>query len=218
MGVTNEERRRRFRMPSPAMMVALLALFVGLSSGAYATAKYKHGPKGIVNAQDIAYNTITGAEVKNGSLLPADMNSTVFRKLKGTRGAAGPAGPQGPAGPAGPGGPAGPAGPAGLIKLVYKFGTVVTQPAFHQDFGSATCDSGTYAVGGGVFSTGGYDTQHVNGSFPVPSSNSSAVSAAWGAWVDNTTSATDLQFQVYVICAPASQVVGKTGARLSGLK
>ena len=96
------------RRPSPAFVVALVALFSSLVSGATA-AKLITG-KEIANksvtGKDVKPKSLTGKHVKDGSLAAADFK-------KGVLAAAGIAGPQGPVGPAGAEGPAGPEGPRG---------------------------------------------------------------------------------------------------------
>jgi hypothetical protein len=97
---------RRFvaRRPSPAMAVALLALFVALGSGAYAasslprdsvgTAQLKEGA---VTAAKLHKNAVTSVKVKDHSLLAKDFKAGQL-----------PAGPQGRQGAPGPvTGPAG---------------------------------------------------------------------------------------------------------------
>lgn len=49
---------RRLRLPSPAMIIALLALFVGLSAGAYAATK-------------VAPNSVGTKQLKNGAVTDA---------------------------------------------------------------------------------------------------------------------------------------------------
>jgi hypothetical protein len=93
----------RFPRVSPALVVAMLALFVALTGAAVATTS------ALITGTQIKDNSITGADVKNKSLTPKDFTGSV----RGARGPAGTAGPQGPAGPAGPQGPAGPAGTQG---------------------------------------------------------------------------------------------------------
>ena len=82
---------------SPAMAVAMLALFVALTGSAVATTS------ALITGNQIKNNSITGRDVKNKSLTPRDFRGSVRgpRGLRGLTGAAGPAGPQGPAGPAG---------------------------------------------------------------------------------------------------------------------
>jgi hypothetical protein len=79
-------------------VVATLALFLALGGGAYAAIKL---PK----------NSVTSAQVKNGSLTAKD-----FKKgqLKGKTGPVGPTGQQGPQGDRGPAGPQGPPGLTGI--------------------------------------------------------------------------------------------------------
>jgi hypothetical protein len=100
--------RRRFRVvPTPAMVVACIAVVLAMTGSAFA-----------------ARALITGADVKNGSLTRADLSGRTLKSLTGKRGPAGhdgftgargPQGDTGPAGPAGPTGPAGPAGPRGGV-------------------------------------------------------------------------------------------------------
>jgi hypothetical protein len=80
--------------PSPAMVVALVALFVAMGGGAYAAIKL---PKNSVGSKQIKKNAVTSAKVKNGSLRAGDFTKSGL-----------PAGAQGPAGPAGATGARGP--------------------------------------------------------------------------------------------------------------
>lgn len=95
--------RRRFKAsPSPAMVVACIAVVLAMTGSAFA-----------------ARALITGADIQNGSITRADLSRGTLRSLTGRRGPAGTdgfsgaRGPQGDTGPAGPQGPAGPAGPQG---------------------------------------------------------------------------------------------------------
>jgi Collagen triple helix repeat (20 copies) len=100
--------RRRFRkIPSPALVVACIAVVLAMTGSAFA-----------------ARALITGADIKDGSIARADLSGRAIKSLKGKRGPAGrdgfigargPQGDTGPAGPAGPVGPAGPAGPKGNV-------------------------------------------------------------------------------------------------------
>jgi hypothetical protein len=84
------------KLPSPALAIAMIALFVALSGTGYAAVK-------------IARNSITSIHVKDRSLLAKDFKSGQI-----------PRGPAGPAGAAGPAGPAGPTGPAGAAKAYAR--------------------------------------------------------------------------------------------------
>src|SRR5947208_14734975 len=88
---------KRFR-PSPAMVIACLALLLALGGTGYAAIK-------------LPRNSVTTVQVKDFSLLARD--------FKRGQVPAGPVGPTGPAGPTGPQGPAGPAGPAGGAALKW---------------------------------------------------------------------------------------------------
>lgn len=66
----------RFRLPSPSMAVALLALFVALGGSSYAALKVSS--KQIVNnsvrSKDLRNNDVRSADVRNNALTGADIN------------------------------------------------------------------------------------------------------------------------------------------------
>jgi hypothetical protein len=107
------------KLPSPALLVACVALVVALGGVSYAagvlpnnsvgTAQLKKKAvsaaklkKNAVTAGKVRKNAITTAKVKDRTLLAQDFQAGQL-----------PAGPQGPAGPAGPQGPQGPKGDKG---------------------------------------------------------------------------------------------------------
>jgi hypothetical protein len=90
-------RRIRRLVPSPAMVVACLALVVGLAGTGYAVTR-------------LPRNSVTTVQVKDFSLLARDFKRGQL-----------PAGPQGPAGPAGP------AGPGAKWALVSPSGAIIAQ-------------------------------------------------------------------------------------------
>jgi hypothetical protein len=94
---------------SPAMVVAMLALFAALTGTAVATTS------ALITGNQIKNSSITGADVKNKSLTPRDFRGSVRgpRGLTGLAGLQGPQGPQGLQGTQGPQGPQGPTGPKG---------------------------------------------------------------------------------------------------------
>src|SRR5919202_4430699 len=107
--------RSRVRRPSPAMVVAVLALFVAMGGAGYAAFKL---PKNSVGSKQIKKNAVNSSKVANGSLRAADFKSGQL-----------PTGPQGPKGdkgdpgtPGTPGTPGdtGPQGP-GTISLDGQF-------------------------------------------------------------------------------------------------
>jgi hypothetical protein len=95
--------------PSPALIVALVALMAGLGGTAVAGS--------MITGKSIARDAITSRHVKNGSLQLSDlaprMRSAMSKANRGPQGPAGPQGLQGKAGARGPQGQIGPQGPAG---------------------------------------------------------------------------------------------------------
>lgn len=131
------------RRPSPAMVVACIALLVALG-GTSIAAVNQLVPRNSVGSAQLQFgavtrpklrdNAVNSAKVANRSLLRADFAPGQLP--------AGPTGPQGPAGPAGAAGAAGPAGPAGLIKTI-------------------TVRTSSTAISGGVAENGAYNTARV---------------------------------------------------------
>ena len=107
--------RKLLRRPSPAMVVACLALLVALGGTSVAavnqlgrnTVDTPQLVNGAVTNPKIRNNAVNSSKVANRSLLRSDFAPGQLP--------AGPVGPQGPAGPTGPAGAAGAAGPAGVI-------------------------------------------------------------------------------------------------------
>ena len=147
------------RRPSPAMIVACLALLVSLGGTSIAavsqlapnsvgTAQLKNGA--VTNAK-VKNNAIDSAKVRNRSLLRSDF---ALGQL--------PAGPPGPPGPPGANGAAGPAGPAGVIGAITVRTAAVTFADTNTTKGQYTtrqvtreCNSGERAISAG---TGWSDT------------------------------------------------------------
>jgi hypothetical protein len=94
-------------VPSPALVIACLALAFSLAGTGYAVSAL---PKNSVGTPQMKRNAIVSAKVKDGSLRAAD-----FAAGQLPAGAQGPPGPQGPAGAQGPAGPAGPPGASGVL-------------------------------------------------------------------------------------------------------
>jgi hypothetical protein len=112
----------KLRAPSPAMGVALFALFIALSGvgvAAYTLPSNSVGTTQIKNdsvtAAKIAHNSIPSVLIKNGSLMAVDFAAgQIPAGPKGDRGDTGPQGPKGDTGPQGPKGPAGVMGTMGV--------------------------------------------------------------------------------------------------------
>jgi hypothetical protein len=125
-------RRIGFK-PSPAMMVAFLALLVALAGTSYAAIQL---PANSVGTKQLKKNAVTSKKVKNRSLKAIDFATGQL-----------PAGPQGPQGAQGPQGPTGPSGATNVTVRTSAEGLGIT---------TATCQGNERAVGGGALSTDGY--------------------------------------------------------------
>ncbi|MBA2294317.1 MAG: hypothetical protein H0W16_04210 [Actinobacteria bacterium] len=147
--------------PSPAMVVACLALLVALG-GTSVAAVQALAPNSVGTAQlranavtaakiknrnvtgaKLALNAVTGATVRNRSLSAADFIASSL-----------PVGPQGPAGAAGPAGPAGPAGTIGPISVrqasVTVPGGVAQNSAYDTETVSVNCNANEKAISAGT--------------------------------------------------------------------
>jgi hypothetical protein len=102
------------RRPSPATLIAMLALFVALAESSFAE-PVRSAATALISGKQLRTNAVAGrhirdgavgtAEVRNGSLGLQDFEAGQLPQ--GPKGDAGPAGPQGPAGETGPIGPSG---------------------------------------------------------------------------------------------------------------
>jgi hypothetical protein len=94
-------RHLRLRLPSPALVMAMLALLVALSGTSYAALAL---PKNSVGAAQIRTGAVTSLKVRDGGLQVLDLAPAARDAPKGQVGPQGPAGPKGDKGEAGPGG------------------------------------------------------------------------------------------------------------------
>jgi len=170
------------RPPSPAMVVACLALFMaGTGAG---VAVIKAMPRNSVGTAQLKANAVVSSKVKNHSLKTADFASGQI-----------------PKGAAGAAGPAGAAGKNGATSVVAYY--AVGSASYYYSYATAYCPTGTTPTGGGVDWSGTYNTYNpptVVQSLPV--TNSSGVPTGWFGQVYNPGSgSTYAQAHVYVICA-----------------
>lgn len=121
----------RLRPPSPALVIACVALAISLSGAAYAVSTAV--PRNSVGTIQLKNNAVNSAKVKNGSLRGVDF-------------AAG----QIPAGPAGPTGPQGPAGMSALQVISGSGASNSISPKTEQQ----NCPTGKRAISGGAVITG----------------------------------------------------------------
>lgn len=136
-------RRIAVSKPSPALVVACLALTVALGGTSYAAVAL---PKNSVGPAQLKKDAVTAPKIKAKTLLARHFKPGQIPP--GPAGPAGAAGAQGPAGPAGPTGAAGPQGPPGLSE--YEVITASNSVVNSQTNGvSANCPAGKKAVGAG---------------------------------------------------------------------
>ena len=136
-------RRLLGHRPSPAMVVALLALFIALAGTSYAAIKLPAnsvGTKAIKNGAiqrvDLAANAVDSARVANHTLLARDFKAG---KL--------------------PAGPTGPKGDAGATHLVVRTSS-------GHGIQRTDCQPGEVATGGGAHSPDGYVIASIPASHP----------------------------------------------------
>lgn len=131
------------RRPSPALVIACIALGVALGGTSYAAVlQVPRNSVGAVQLKSsavtspkLAANAVTSAKVRNRSLQRADFAAGQL--------------PAGPTGPTGPAGPAGPAGPTGLSAVERVEVTTLTNSASPKSTQIA-CPGGKRLMGGGA--------------------------------------------------------------------
>ena len=104
--------------PSPATVIATIALLVALAGTGYAAVTL---PRNSVGNAQLQANAVTSSKVKNSSLLKVDF--APGQLPAGPRGSVGPPGPPGSAGARGPTGPAGASG-SSLWAVINPDGTI----------------------------------------------------------------------------------------------
>jgi hypothetical protein len=128
-----------FRRPSPAMVVALIALVLGMSGTGYALTLPKHS----IGKSQLKTNAVTSAKIKNGTIVSKDINRRTRRALKGQIGAPGQNGPMGPRGPTGVAGHVGVSGYQ--VIQVKSAGDSTSFKSLYPE-----CPAGKVLLGGGA--------------------------------------------------------------------
>lgn len=175
----------KMKRPSPAMLVALIALAVAL--GGTATAA-----RNLIIAKDIAPGAITARHLAPGAVTTAKIAPSAVTTQKLAAGArsvqvASLPGPQGAPGPAGPAGPQGPAGGLDPAKVSTVEGPDVFLASGDIGTAIALCPAGQRATGGGFFSSVGITAASLPGT------------SSWGVIVNNDT-VIGITVNAYVVC------------------
>jgi hypothetical protein len=173
--------------PSPAMVIALLALFIAMAGTGYAATQLpansvgsKQLKKNAVERIKIKNNAVNGAKVLDGSLRGADIKESSLAKVpaatladNATHAAAA----------------------AALDKATYKTAPAAAPPTSGNS-ATATCDAGQNVVGGGVKVDDPINAFVVD-DYP------DAANTAWTGRVGNAGAAA-VGFTVYAVCITVS--------------
>ena len=212
----------KIRIPSPAMVVALIALLVATTGTAVAGV--------MITGANVKNESLTGLDILNGSVTTNEIRNGTLRLVDfggklpqgpqgpqgtpGTPGTPGPAGPQGPAGPKGsqgakgatgakgaPGAPGakganGPQGPPGLSGIEIVGGKSVNDSSFSKA-ASAKCSAGKHVLGGGAYAMDSLNLSAVVGDGPANGGK------AWLGYAREVLGSNPQAWQlhVYAICA-----------------
>jgi hypothetical protein len=179
-------RKYRVRRPSPALVVACIALLVALGGTSYATVlnvpRNSVGTpqlqRNAVKAAKIAPNAVRTGHVLDGSLLAADFKAGQL--------------PTGPKGDKGDKGNKGDKGDPGLSGYVVVQGTPSSTTNAFQGV-SATCPAGTRPIGGGGFTQTPGAGVSVRNSFPT--------TTGWLVVVDAKTPSPAWNYIPHAVCA-----------------
>ena len=176
------------KLPSPAMIVACVALFAALGGTGYAAGNLAHK----ATASTAKAKPKRGPRGKRGPAGP-----TGPQGAPGPKGATGPKGDQGPKGDSGAPGKQGETGPAGPVELRYLQGPTITVLAGQKENARLECPKGLHDTGGGMLSEASFGF-NIAGSAPSGDN-------AWIVDVENITGSTQ-KFNVYVVCTTATSV------------
>ena len=165
--------------PSPALVIACLALFIALGGTGYA-----------------ATHLTSGQRSATASKAPK----------RGPRGPRGPKGPQGLQGVPGTPGAPGKPGSDAFGALTYVEGPVNAIPKEEQASVSAQCPPGMRVVGGGVSSSDEETGEDINSSYPGNAQGAPATTG-WFGFIDNYSTETQ-HAAAYAICAEVGKVSG----------
>lgn len=202
----------RWPRPSPALVIACIALAVSIGGTSYAVTAL---PLASVGTAELKNGSVTSGKIRDGSLRAEDfaadelpVGETGLPGADGAQGPQGPAGPAGQPGPAGPRGEQGPPGPAGPEGPPGQGGESVTsvhsavgtiQPGATQSL-VALCGEGEHATGGSVTVTAGSAEGFVlEGQGPQPDSGGVPPSS-WAASATNG-DRKSVSWAVRVVCA-----------------
>jgi hypothetical protein len=178
--------RLKLQMPSPALIIAVAAMFVALGSVSYAATQIK---KNSVGTKQLKKNAVRSPQVKNKSLKAVD-----FKPGQLPAGAKGPTGPQGSQGDPGQNGAPGSPGAPGLSGY-QRVEVILASDSTTSKNLTADCPPGKLVLGGGATIFGGGGNAYIVTSAPTGNSTyQAATRTVNGASVDHG-------LVVYAVCA-----------------
>lgn len=183
--------QKLLRKPSPAMVVATVALFLATTGTGVAVINAL--PKGSVGTAQLKNNAVNSSKVKNRSLRAIDFAKGQLPKASPAAAVAGAKGPKGDTGATGPTG----ATATNVVKRTAKgvYGTSFSKV-------TASCNSGEVATGGGA----DWDASTSDGwpvvAYSVPDPyDAAAKPTGWAVEVDNFAGSGGVQAIAWVLCA-----------------
>jgi len=194
--------------PSPAMVVACIALLVALTGTSVAAISAL--PRNSVGTLQLRPNAVTNAKLRNNAVNSAKVANRSLLRSDFAPGQlpAGPVGPQGPAGPAGPGGPAGPAG--AVSNVTVRQGSVVV-PGSSADKPTpntlwvtrgvtVNCNSGEKAMSAGTGWSADVDDLELATVYMKPVVTNNVVTGWTAKGANNARDGQNHTFTLYVLC------------------
>ena len=186
-------RHRRLKRPSPALVIACLALLIALGGTGYAAVVL---PRNSVGTIQLKAGAVTSIKVKDRTLGLADFAAAERAKLKGDPGVAGAKGDKGDKGDTGDKGAQGLQGLQGIAGLS---GYTIVQKSASSTTGllgvSVSCPAGKRALGGGGFTQTPGAGVSVQNSFPPPGGTT------WFVAARATTPGNGWNYIAHVVCA-----------------
>lgn len=193
--------RRRLlpRRPSPALVVASIALAVALGDVGYATVNAII-PNNSVGTQQLKPNAVGVGQIKANAINSSKVRDFTLRAWDFRKGDL-PAGPPGPNGPAGPQGPAGVIGDLTLRENSASIpGNTAGNSLYTTRAVQVMCQNGEKAITGGTSWSSDVNEEELQTIYSRPLLDDKGKPVGWRAR-GGTDIASDRVFSVQVLCA-----------------
>ena len=208
--------RNLLHRPSPATVVACIALLLAMGGTGFAAATAALAPNSVGTVQ-LRDGAVTNAKLRRNAVTSDKVANRSLTRLDFAPGQipAGPAGPTGPTGPAGPQGAQGAQGPAGAVGTVTVRQASVVVPGAGADnptpntlWSSRTvdvnCNSNERAMSAGTgWSADANDLELATVYMKPVFSGTGPVTGFTAKGANNARDGQDHTFTLYVLCYPA---------------